>query len=38
MDASIIARQQNVADTFTRLKIIPAHIDISSAVWKPPAS
>ncbi len=36
MDAAIIARQQNIADTFTRLKIIPTHIDIASAVWKPP--
>jgi ABC-type nitrate/sulfonate/bicarbonate transport system substrate-binding protein len=38
MDDKIIAQQQAIADTFTQLKIIPAHIDVRSAVWHPPAT
>lgn len=38
MDDAIIAQQQDVADTFARLRIIPARIDVSAAVWHPPAS
>jgi aliphatic sulfonates family ABC transporter substrate-binding protein len=36
MDAAIIVQQQEIADTFARLKIIPAHVDIRKAVWTPP--
>lgn len=32
MDERIIAQQQDIADTFTRLRIIPATIDIRAAV------
>lgn len=32
----VIARQQQVADTFFALKIIPRHIDIAGAVFHPP--
>jgi aliphatic sulfonates family ABC transporter substrate-binding protein len=38
LDARIIAQQQDIADTFARLRIIPAHIDIRQAVWHAPAS
>jgi aliphatic sulfonates family ABC transporter substrate-binding protein len=38
MDQAIIARQQAIADSFADLKIIPARIDIRSAVWKPPVT
>jgi hypothetical protein len=34
MTADAVARQQAGADTFTDLHIIPAHIDIASAVWR----
>jgi sulfonate transport system substrate-binding protein len=36
LDGAIIARQQEIADTFARLKIIPAPIDIRKLVWTPP--
>ncbi len=36
LDSAIIAQQQEIADTFARLKIIPSHIDIRKAVWTPP--
>jgi aliphatic sulfonates family ABC transporter substrate-binding protein len=35
MDAAIIARQQEIADSFFALHIIPARIDVSTAVWRP---
>ncbi len=35
MDEAIIARQQSVADTFAALRVIPAHIDVRAAVWRP---
>ena len=38
MDEKIIAQQQAIADSFAALKIIPARIDIRSAVWNPPAT
>jgi sulfonate transport system substrate-binding protein len=38
MDEKIIAQQQAIADSFTKLQIIPARIDIRSAVWNPPAT
>jgi sulfonate transport system substrate-binding protein len=38
MDQAIIARQQAIADSFADLKIIPARIDIRSAVWKHPVT
>ena len=38
MDQAIIARQQAIADSFADLKIIPARIDIRSAVWHPPVT
>jgi len=34
MTAESVVRQQAAADTFTDLHIIPAHIDIASAVWR----
>jgi sulfonate transport system substrate-binding protein len=34
MTAQAVARQQAGADTFTDLHIIPAHIEIASAVWR----
>jgi sulfonate transport system substrate-binding protein len=34
MTADAVARQQAGADTFTDLHIIPAHIEIASAVWR----
>ena len=36
MDEAIIAQQQGIADTFARLRIIPARIDVRQAVWVPP--
>ena len=35
MDAAIISQQQDIADTFARLRIIPAPIDVRQAVWAP---
>lgn len=35
MDDKIIAQQQDIADTFARLHIIPARIDVGKAVWTP---
>lgn len=35
LDASIIAEQQALADTFYRLKIVPKRVDVTQAVWKP---
>ena len=35
LDASVIADQQRIADTFFRLKLIPKQIDVASAVWNP---
>jgi sulfonate transport system substrate-binding protein len=36
MADAIIAQQQGIADTFARLRIIPARIDVRQAVWTPP--
>ena len=33
MDDRIIAQQQDIADTFARLRIIPSRIDVRAAVW-----
>jgi sulfonate transport system substrate-binding protein len=33
----IVADQQKIADTFTELRLIPTHLDVSAAVWKPQA-
>ena len=33
MDERIIAQQQDIADDFARLHIIPASVDVRSAVW-----
>ena len=38
MDAGIIAQQQGIADTFARLRIIPARIDVRQIVWTPPGT
>ena len=35
LDDAIIAQQQAIADTFAGLRVIPARIDIKSAVWRP---
>lgn len=37
MDDTAIAQQQDIADTFARLRIIPVRIDVRRAVWEPPA-
>ena len=34
LDPAIIAQQQDIADTFARLRIIPAPIDVRAAVWQ----
>ena len=34
MDDRIIAQQQDIADTFAKLRIIPAHIGVRAAVWQ----
>ena len=36
MGDTVIAQQQGIADTFARLRIIPARIDVRQAVWTPP--
>ncbi|WP_413742716.1 sulfonate ABC transporter substrate-binding protein [Sodalis sp. RH15] len=33
----VTAGQQRIADTFTRLKLIPQSLNVSQAVWTPPA-
>ncbi len=38
LNGAIITRQQEIADTFATLKIIPAPIDIRKLVWTPPAT
>ncbi|MEJ1976986.1 MAG: aliphatic sulfonate ABC transporter substrate-binding protein [Acetobacteraceae bacterium] len=38
MDQAIINQQQEIADTFARLRIIPTRIDIRTALWTPPAA
>ena len=38
MDAGIIAQQQGIADTFARLRIIPAPIEVRRIVWTPPGT
>ncbi|HWK45223.1 MAG TPA: aliphatic sulfonate ABC transporter substrate-binding protein [Stellaceae bacterium] len=38
LDATIIGRQQAIADSFASLRIIPAPIDIRAAVWTPPTA
>ncbi len=38
MDAGITAQQQGIADTFARLRIIPAPIDVRRIVWTPPGA
>ena len=35
LDEGIIAKQQEIADLFATLRVIPARIDIRSAVWRP---
>lgn len=34
MDDTVIAQQQATADTFARLRIIPARVDVRRAVWR----
>ena len=34
MDDRIIAQQQEIVDTFARLRIIPSRIDVRAAVWQ----
>ena len=34
LDDRIIAQQQEIADTFARLRIIPSRIDVRAAVWR----
>jgi aliphatic sulfonates family ABC transporter substrate-binding protein len=35
LEDAIIAQQQDIADSFARLRIIPARIDVRAAVWRP---
>ncbi len=35
LDATVIAQQQDIADTFARLHIIPTKIDITTRIWQP---
>ncbi len=35
LDEAIIGQQQEIADTFAGLRVIPARIDIRAAVWRP---
>lgn len=35
LDAAVIAQQQEIADTFQKLGLIPAKIDISEALYRP---
>jgi aliphatic sulfonates family ABC transporter substrate-binding protein len=37
LDAEVTARQQEEADTFFALHVIPRKIDVRAAVWTPPA-
>lgn len=37
LDERIIAQQQEIADSFARLRIIPARVDVRAAVWSPAA-
>lgn len=37
MSDAVVAQQQEIADTFARLRIIPARIDVRAAVWQAPA-
>lgn len=37
MTPDVVAYQQQVADTFSQLQLIPRKVDISSAVWTAPA-
>lgn len=34
MDDHIIAQQQEIADTFARLRILPSRINVRAAVWQ----
>jgi len=38
MDAGIIAEQQALADGFLNAHLLPAHVDVASAVWTPGAA
>ena len=37
VDEEVIARQQGIADTFHRLRVIPTRVDVRAAVWSPAA-
>jgi sulfonate transport system substrate-binding protein len=37
MTGAVVAQQQQVADRFLRLGLIPAHITIADAIWRPTA-
>ena len=36
MDDLVIAQQQEIADTFARLRIIPSRVDVRAAIWQHP--
>ena len=38
MDGRVVAQQQEIADTFARLRIIPGRIAVREAVWVPPGA
>lgn len=38
MTDGILAQQQETADLFARLRIIPGRIDVRKIVWTPPQS
>jgi sulfonate transport system substrate-binding protein len=35
MDQDIVRYQQQIADTFFRVGLIPAHVNVADAIWKP---
>ena len=37
MDDRVVAQQQQIADTFAKLRIIPGRIEVRQAVWLPSA-
>jgi sulfonate transport system substrate-binding protein len=37
MTDALVAEQQQVADRFLRLGLVPSHVDIAATAWRPPA-
>jgi sulfonate transport system substrate-binding protein len=34
----VVRQQQQIADTFYELKLVPRHVEVAAAVWRPPKS